>query len=161
MFTWKRVAIVLSIAVSGIIAQPAVGQVRPAMVRSVDEPARVPYQIQAAPTCPFVNECFVTGTVVPAGKRLRVTRVLGTLLFQSTSIFAAIGLNSDLNPIVMFPESAINGAFFGSVVSFNETVDLYFEAGQTPFLTVGNAASISTDSRNRLTIVGYIVDVAP
>jgi hypothetical protein len=139
----------------------AFSQVRPAMVRSVDEPARVPYFVSAVPTCSYLNECYVTGSTVPAGKRVRVTRLEGILLSQTTSIFFALMENNTSTPVLMFPAQPMSGAFFGTLVSFNQEVDFYFEAGQTPFIVVGNTSSISTDSRNRLTIAGYIVDLLP
>jgi hypothetical protein len=139
----------------------ASAQVRPAMVRNVDEPARVPYFASAQPTCPFLNECDLIGPIVPAGKRLRVTRLEGILVGQTTSIFFALMLNDNGHPVLMFPAQPISGAFFGSVVSFNQEVDFFFEAGQTPLLSVGNMTSIVGDPRSRLTLVGYLVDILP
>jgi hypothetical protein len=146
-----------------IFAAPntANAQIKPAMVRNVDEPARVPYLVSAQATCPFVNECTLSGSTVPAGKRLRVTRLAGVLINQTASIFFALHLNDSVHPLVMFPAAPINGAFWGYVVSFNQEIDFYFEAGQTPILEIGTGGIISLDSRNRLTIVGYLVDVLP
>jgi hypothetical protein len=71
MITWEQVSFVLSLVAAGLLGMhltttPEVSAqtVRPAMVRSVDEPARVPYQITAAPTCPFQHECFISGPTV-------------------------------------------------------------------------------------------------
>jgi hypothetical protein len=157
------VALCSLVAVVMVLAVPntASAQIRPAMVRNVDEPARVPYFVSAVPSCPFLNQCELAGPVVPAGKRLRVTRLEGILIGQTTSIHFALMLNDAFHPVLMFPAQLMAGAFFGSVVSFNQEVDFFFEAGQTPILEVGNAISIVVDERNRLTIVGYLVDILP
>ena len=151
------------IALVMVFAVPntASAQIRSAMVRNVDEPARVPYFVSAQPVCPYLNECDLSGPIVPAGKRLRVTRLEGILVGQTTSIFFALMENDNSHPVLLFPSQPTSGAFFGQVVSFNQEIDFYFEAGQTPIITVGNNTSIVVDSRNRLTIVGYLVDILP
>jgi hypothetical protein len=163
MFKMNRIAVILSAFVAALLSPQAIAQVKPAVVRSVDEPARVPYLVSAAPTCPFQNECYVAGSAVPAGKRLRVTEVEGVVVFaQSGNWFAALHLNDTNHPLVIFPTTPFNAAFWGSTVSFHEHVDFFFEAGQTPVLEVGTLPNgVSTDPRTRLTIVGYMVDVAP
>jgi len=157
------VALCSLVALVMVFAVPntASAQIRPAMVRNVDEPARVPYFVSAVPSCPFLNECLLAGPTVPAGKRLRVTRLEGILIGQATSIFFALTLNDDNSPVLLFPAAPISGAFFGNVLSFNQEVDFYFEAGQAPHILVGNSSSIVVDVRNRLTIVGYLVDILP
>ena len=163
MSAFKRVTIAVAWLVAALLPLTTSGQVKPAMVRSVDEPARVPYFVHQAPTCPFTNECYVAGPAVPAGKRVRVTRVEGMLFGQTATIIAVLSLNGDLAPVRMFPSFPFAQAFFGTGVSFNEEVDFFFDAGQTPFLAVGATSpnTVSSDSRNRLTIAGYIVDVLP
>jgi hypothetical protein len=167
MSTSKRIAIVLaSLAVGVLVTRLAdvprvVAQAKAALVRSVDEPARVPYFISAQPTCPFLNECYVTGPVVPAGKRVRVTRLEGVLFGVTQDTFAALELNDTNHPVLMFPFAPFSGAFFGNVVSFSQEVDFNLEAGETPIIDVGNTGSIPMDSRNQLTIVGYEVDLTP
>ena len=169
MFTWKRIAIVLLVFAAAFVAfeftdgpKVLAQTIRPAMVRSVDEPARVPYFVSARPTCPFTNECIVSGPVVPAGKRLRVTRLEGMLVLQNANIIVFLSTSGDNAPVLMFPSNAFSQAFFGTGVSFNQEVDFYFEAGQTPSLVVGTSGgTITTDARSRLTIAGYMVDVQP
>jgi hypothetical protein len=168
MLTWKKISIALSILTVGLVGlqfarpQQVIAQVKAALVRSVDEPARVPYFVQARPACPFVNECLITGPIVPAGKRLRVTRLEGQIVNQSTSVIVFLSLNDDNLPLFMFQSFTFGQAFFGNGVSFNQEVDFYFEAGQTPVLAVGTSGgSVSTDSRNRYTIAGYLVDIQP
>ncbi len=167
MLTWKRISIIFSLMAAGILAlrladvPKVAAQVKAALVRSVDEPARVPYFISAQPNCPFTNECEMLGTVVPAGKRVRITRLEGFFVSSTTNGFFALGLNDDSHPVIMFPVAPFSGAFFGSVFSFSQQVEFNFEAGQTPILFVGGVSTITTDLRNRLTIAGYIVDLTP
>jgi hypothetical protein len=171
MFTWKRFAITLLFLALGFVGlelvhapEIAAQTIRPALVRSIDEPARVPFFVSAQPTCPFLNECSVNGGAVPVGKRLRVTRLEGMFVSQVPTLTVYLSVTGDNLPLVMFPSNAFNQAFFGTGVSFNQEVDFYFEAGQTPFLVVATPAGvggISTDSRNRLTMAGYLVDVQP
>ena len=169
MFTWKRCSIALFILSMAMLAvhlsnTPEVwAQIKPAIVRSVDEPSRVPYQITAPPTCNFGNDCSIAGTVVPTGKRLRITRLEGALINQSTNMFFALHLNDARHPLAMFPANQFQGFFWGNVVSFAQEVDYYFEAGQTPVLEVGCSAvaTVASDPRNTLSLVGYITDTTP
>ena len=147
---------------------PAQAQVRPAIVRSVDEPARVPYAYSLAPTCPYANVCYAAFPTVPAGKRLRLTNLQMLVFGISGSATPYLGVNRlgnvDGDPFLMIPVPPLSGAFYGTVHSANTLVDLIFEAGQTPTLEVGlssGAGGIPSDSRNRLGVTGYIVDVAP
>lgn len=147
-----------------VMSTPAAAQTRPAMVRSVDEPARVPYFHSLAPTCTFTNQCFATFPTIPAGKRLRVTAIMGYFRGTNTAGFVLLQNVDFNNPLVAFPVSPFNAAYYGSVISFNTPADIYFGAGQTPVLEFGIpafAGGISVSPENRLTISGYLVDVLP
>jgi hypothetical protein len=145
-------------------ATPAVAQVRPAMVRSVDEPARVPYYHSQQPTCPFANVCEAVFPTVPAGKRLRLTTVAGMFRFTNDPGFFAVNLNARGSVIVAFPVAPFSGHYYGNFISTSQEVDLFFEAGQAPVLEFGvNAFSggINNNLANRFTVSGYLVDVLP
>ncbi len=155
-------------AITATLVQVVNTAANPVMTRSVDEPARVPYFVSGQPSCPFLNECFLTGTAVPAGKRLRVTRIQGALLSQSSVVanttFAALQPQGDqFNKYVIFPITPFNAAFYGTSLGFAFETDVYFEAGQTPEIQIGTSFTGNFDSGlgTRLTIVGYLVDVAP
>jgi hypothetical protein len=155
----------LRIVALGLVAMlasaAATAQVRPALVRSVDEPARVPYAYDLAPTCFFVNSCEADFPAVPAGKRLRITSV--RLMFTGTnaaSVFAVRRADT-VFPTVAFPVAPFSGAYFGNLLSGSFDVDLIYEAGQQPALELGNASAISNSAANRLGMTGYLVDVAP
>jgi len=160
-FLSSTLGLVVAALVGAMAPAVATAQTRAALVRSVDEPARVPYFHSAAPSCPFLNSCSTPGPTVPAGKRLRVTKVQGVLPFQANSVFVVLYKNNNSTPMVMFQADFFNAAYYGNTASFAKDVEIYFEAGETPILEVGNSTSISDSGFNRLTIVGYIVDVLP
>jgi hypothetical protein len=161
----KSDSLILAIVASAamINALPANAQVRPAMVRSVDEPARVPYAYSQAPTCPFTNQCVVTFPVVPAGKRLRLTHF--QVAMRGTTAAGFVLLRDSGNGFrIAMPIAPINGAYYGNIHSVNEAIDLIFEAGESPTLEMGVpfvGGSILVDSSNRFGVTGYLVDVAP
>jgi hypothetical protein len=155
----------LRIVALGLVAMlasaAATAQVRPALVRSVDEPARVPYAYDLAPTCFFVNSCEADFPAVPAGKRLRITSV--RLMFTGTNAASVLAVRraDTVFPTVAFPVAPFSGAYFGNLLSGSFDVDLIYEAGQQPALELGNASAISNSAANRLGMTGYLVDVAP
>ena len=141
----------------------AMAEIRPALVRSVDEPARVPYAYSQAPICTFLNQCTVTFPSVPVGKRLRVTNVNVTMLGTGANGFVAIN-KVGTGPIVAFPVAPFNGAYYGNLISINEHVDLIFEAGETLNVEIGvpaGSGGVNADPRNRFGVTGYLVDVTP
>jgi len=151
-------------ALGKFYAQPLLAQVRAALVRSVDEPARVPYFFSGPPDCTFAQDCTLTGTTVPAGKRVRVTRLEGFLAGQPSSMEVSLELNQLFRPVVWFPVPLVTSpesTFWGNVISFNQEVDYYFEAGQQPILHVRNVFGVFVAAVNRLTIAGYIVELQP
>lgn len=158
----------LAVLVVGLVAAlssvEATAQTRPALVRSVDEPARVPYSHDIRPTCPFGNQCVAEFPVVPAGKRLRLTSVRLAMRFTNVAGFFAVHVDAALSPLIAFPVSPFNGAFYGNLTSGNFPVDLIFNAGQKPVLEMGvpaGAGGINDNSANRFGVTGYLVDVLP
>jgi hypothetical protein len=141
----------------------AMAEIRPALVRSVDEPARVPYAYSQVPSCPYANQCNVTFPAVPVGKRLRVTNVNVLMIGTGANGFVAIN-KVGTGPIVAFPAAPFNGAYYGNLISINEHVDLIFEAGETLNVEIGvpaGAGGVYADPRNRFGVTGYLVDVTP
>jgi len=142
-------------------------QTRPALVRSVDEPARVPYGGTLTPTCPFGNQCIAEFPPVPAGKRLRVTAVTAFVRSNTSTVSHLFALHrndaSGLNVIALWMIPPVTAAYYGAVASSNQAVDVFFEAGEHPVLEIGLNAGAGgvTASNVHLTLTGYIVDVAP
>ena len=157
--SWKA-ALAIGL-VAALSATAATAQVRPALVRSVDEPARVPYSYDLAPACVFLNSCEVDFPAVPAGKRLRITSV--RLMFTGTnaaSVFVVRRADT-VFPTVAFPVAPFSGAYLGNLLSGSFDVNLIYEAGQQPALELGNASAIVNSAANRFGVTGYLVDVAP
>ena len=152
--------------IAALSATAATAQTRPALVRSVDEPARVPYAHFLAPTCPFGNVCQATFPEVPVGKRLRLTQVsffsLG--VSSTTGIFVVYRLGTS-SPLLIFPVNRVNTAYYSSTSLVGTfAVDLIFEAGERPFLELGvpaGAGGIPANGFNRYGVTGYLVDVLP
>jgi hypothetical protein len=156
--------------VAGLVAMlasaAATAQTRPALVRSVDEPARVPYAHFLAPTCPFGNVCIAEFPVVPAGKRLRLTQVsVVSIGVSSATGIVVVNKNSSLSPLLMFPVSRINSAYYsGNSLVGTFALDMIFEAGERPVLELGvpaGAGGIPVDPTNKFGATGYLVDVLP
>jgi hypothetical protein len=148
-------------------AGAAQAQTRPALVRSVDEPARVPYGGTVTPTCPFGNQCVAEFPVVPAGKRLRVTAIAAVVRSNTSTVPHLLALHRNdsfgANIISMVTMPPFGAAYYGSVASTSQAVDVMIEAGDKPVLEVGLAAGAGgiTGGSTRLTLTGYLVDVAP
>lgn len=153
---------VVALGLIALLASAAASaQVRPALVRSVDEPARVPYAYDLAPVCFFLNSCEADFPAVPAGKRLRITSV--RLMFTGTNVTSVFAVRraDTIFPTVAFRVAPFSGAYFGNLLSGSFDVDLIFEAGQQPALELGNTTNIINSSANRFGVTGYLVDVAP
>jgi hypothetical protein len=155
----------LAVLVVGLVAAlsstAATAQTRPALVRSVDEPARVPYAYDLPAGCSFLNSCSTGFPVVPAGKRLRLTEV--RLMFVGTNVASVFIVRrvDTIFPTVAFPVNPFAGAYFGNLISGRFPVDLIYEAGQQPVLELGNFGGIANNAANRFGVTGYLVDVSP
>jgi hypothetical protein len=147
-------------------AETAMAQIKPALVRSVDEPARVPYDHTLSLVCPYANVCTATGPAVPAGKRLRVTNIAGTLTLQPALVnsFVAFHIGAVATPpLVAFPVPLVSLAYYGNSLSFSHQINFHLEAGEVPIVELGThfTVSFSGPTSGKVTISGYVVDVAP
>lgn len=155
----RAIPVVAALATSTTVQ----AQVRPALVRSVDEPARVPYTQRMVPTCSFTNQCTATFPVVPAGKRLRITSVQVMMFNDNFPAFLGVHPGSGLPLAVVFTLNPMPGYFYGNLLSTSQAVDLIYEAGESPLLEIGCsvANTFSADSRNSMGVSGYLVDTTP
>lgn len=148
-------------------ASAALAQTRPALVRSVDEPARVPYGGTMVPSCTFSNQCSATYPTVPAGKRLRVTEIAAYVRSNTSSGSHLLALHrndmSGVNAVYLTMMPPMNAAYYGPVASTTQAVDVIYEAGEVPIVELGLGAGFGgiTGANARLTLTGYLVDVAP
>jgi hypothetical protein len=120
-----------------------------------------PYSYSMAPSCPFTNSCTATFPAVPAGKRLRLTNVRAMFLSTNATATLTVHVNLANSPLIAFTVAPFAGAYWGTLLSANQTVDLVFDAGQSPVLDFGSTSTIHSDTRNRLGVSGVLVSAAP
>lgn len=137
---WTAVAILLGVTAGIVLMQSdATAQIRAALVRDVDEPARIPYEFSIVPARPFSNVYYADFPAVPAGKRLKLTRVSGwvtSVSSQNTGAFVSVN-DPGGDPRISYPIGFSSNAYWGFVYSFQIEVDYVFEAGQTPRVEMG------------------------
>ena len=117
-------------------------------VRDVDDPGRIAYQSQQIMGA---GQDKVTFPVVPAGHRLVIQHVSAIVIFNSaiSDVTAAVfssgseGFSSFLPPI------------FGNSTRFDQPVQLYVDAGNSPGVNVTANSNVNTGN---LTLTGYLLD---
>jgi hypothetical protein len=155
-------ALALVAVIGKFYAPPLLAQVRAALVKSVDEPGRVPYQARQTSSQKFGGDAeYAFFPVIPAGKRLVVTHVSGIFNFGKTSpvfvrVFAA---TPDFAPIGAYPGPYISLAPIfkeNTIAEFSSPIQFYVDEGLAPSIfatpTFGNTLATN------FTIVGYLVD---
>lgn len=166
-----------AIAALSLLSIPnAAAQVRAAVVKNIDEPARSPYQAYVHATVGVnsacgTNFCDFAFPAVPANKRLAVTNVSvrfvpdanGTIedvyLYVLDNTFNFLSKYPlQYNPNLYPPDHLAPNAARTYVA--NEQVLWYLEAGQIPrlfFHTSGGG--LDTFGEQRVMLVGYLVDL--
>ncbi len=152
-------------AVVGTLYTPQLfAQVRPAVVKNVDEPGRSPYQaIQTS-----FNNCGVYGFAyfppVPAGKRLVVTFMSGQFQLTVTSKVYARLLSA---PAVTSSCAVLSGVPFAIlpvfdlsnlIASFSSPTQFYVEEGAVPTLFVQSPLDLGVAKVADFSIQGYLID---
>jgi hypothetical protein len=129
----------------------------PAIISSIDDPARIPYAANASATCGI--QCDILFPAVPAGHRLVVQNITGFAGFTSTPqsvlVAAAADLDSKVSYFIVPSAMGNQGAFSG----FNQPVLMYLDAGQKPHVTL-QAAGTGYRTIMVSTVTGYLVDCA-
>lgn len=124
----------LALACAGLLAAPVMAQTRAAIVQSIDEPARNPYQeVQFNVACRGTTVCNFTFATVPAGKRLLVTNIAGYLDTSGGGLpncFLSSGFGG--KEYVSLPFSGVRGATtaVGGRIVLNHSVTAYFGPGE-------------------------------
>ncbi len=157
-------ALAVTAAALSLGASPALAQTRAALVQSIDEPARNPYQETLSDlSCRGTTVCSFNFSTVPAGKRLVITHIAGYVdtaagtlpngFLQSSfggSAYATLPFTG-----VRGPNSALGGRIF-----INHAVLAYFGAGETPRGVYHVNGSGDTMSGGALMMVtGYLINV--
>jgi hypothetical protein len=157
----------------------AVAQTRPAIVKNVDEPGRIPYQqfVSATPgpaSACGLNFCTWFFPNVPAGKRLVITDFFGTVSLQPTGRVHSLRLNvwDRTNPVNWVLKNSFEvppnpSAYYDVALTFQ--LERYpFQAKPTMFVDAGLSISIdfwtgtallNSDWPSQMTLVGYLVDL--
>lgn len=169
-----------SVLVVGLVltAAAAEAQVRPAAVKNVDEPGRVPYQhvfsaVPGADTGCGLNFCTKDFPAVPAGKRLVVTDFYGTVSLKPAATVHSLRLRAldrtdpthpALRAVFEVPNDP--DAYYDVALttglrrySFGAKVTMYVEATHVPALDFWTGGLLNTEWPTEITLVGYLVDV--
>lgn len=161
----RSLAALLALAVVGALSAPmAHAQPRAALVQSVDEPGRNPYQETISnTTCRTTTVCSFTFATVPAGKRLVVTHISGYVDTAGGSLpngFLSSSFGGSQYATLAFtavrgPTSALGVRNF-----INHNVNAYFGAGESINGTLHINGSGDVMSGGALLFVsGYYVNV--
>ena len=145
-------------------APPALAQTRAALVQSVDEPARNPYQeTQSNTTCRGTTVCAFEFATVPAGKRLVVTHISGYVDTGAGALPNGF-LSSSFggSQYATIPFTGVRGPTSGLGVRtfINHGVLAYFGAGETPRGTLHvNGSGDLMSGGSLLFVSGYYINV--
>jgi len=157
------VFLVLAAALTQLVPATAHAQ-RPALVRSVDEPGRAPYQhsvgfVQSQSTCDQYS-CMVRFPKVPAGYRLVITHASAFFWLTNGAITDAnVALVSDgdiFGNTLQLPPPAVTG---GKLRVVSSPVTYYVEPGSTPCLSLGASGMATNYMSASAAIVGYLVAI--
>ena len=157
----------LAMAVAALFALgagPVAAQTRAALVQSIDEPGRNPYQETLSDlTCRGTTVCSFNFAPVPAGKRLVLTHISGYVDTAAGTLpngFVSSSFGGSAYATLAFtgvrgPNSALGGRIF-----INHGVQAYFGPGESPtgrFHIIGSGDSMSGGAL--LMLSGYYVNV--
>jgi len=165
MFKQSRLAALLILAAAFSYFQPATAHAqKPALVKSVDEPGRSPYQTtiavnQNTTTCINDYSCRVTFPAVPQGFRLVITHVNAYFELTGTN-FAHVELTADSSSM-RFRAVTIGTSSYGSIAYVVDSpVTLYAEPGIAPTVTLhGYTLELNGYANAEVTLVGYLVAI--
>lgn len=166
-FTVAGVALALATGMAVcLMAAEVNAQTRPAYTKNVDEPGLVPYSFAfnvSQNSCGCTNCCFVRTPPVPAGKRLVIRNVSGSVALSATANLGPVTLEqltpafqstviATLTPVL---RNQWNGGNYPAY-EFNDEVLAYVEPGNTCQFTIYTGGS--WDFRGgRIIINGYLV----
>lgn len=162
-------ALLLLGVIASLTSTGAIAQLRATIVRSVDEPARIPYEHVATPNRTVTNVYQIVFPAVPAGRRLKLTRITGLIRqVDSANLGAFLSINDPITnqPRIAFPLNHFVMAYYGRVYSFDIETDLIYEAGQSPRLEMGVSALTgglplpSVDGWQTVRAHGYLIDLS-
>jgi len=148
----------LSLALCTLAAPPAHAQTRAALVQNMDEPGRNPYQeMKPSTNCLGQTYCRLSYAAVPAGKRLVVTNISGSVDLESgIHPFGLITTDAGI-PYVTF--TAVTGPVVvgvGTRMLINQSLLAYFGPGEIPRVSI-NTESYRITSGLQVQLSGYYI----
>lgn len=154
----------LTVAAATVLCPlPVLAQTRAALVQSIDEPARNPYQeVQFNVTCRNTLVCSFNFAAVPAGKRLVVTHIAGYVDTSSGGLpncFLSSGFGG--SGFASLPFSGVLGSnsALGGRINLNHQILAYFGPGETlgAFCRASGGETMSGGAQMMLT--GYYISL--
>lgn len=145
-------------------APPALAQTRAALVQSVDEPGRSPYQeTQSNTTCRGSTVCAFNFAPVPVGKRLVLTNISGYVDTAAGTLpngFVSSGFGGSAYATLAFTGVRGPTGALGTRIFMNHSVQAYFgpsEPINATFHVNGTGDTMSGGALLMLT--GYFVNL--
>lgn len=143
--------LVLLAVLGKFVAAPAVAQVRAALIRDIDNPARNAVQFQ------LFSQNGSTSYLVPAGKTLVIEDVAFTTPYSNAGTFGIVTTLKGTMLVHYFAPvgysasaNATNGSWFGG-----RTTRLYADEGTQVYVQTNGSVS-----GGQLVISGYLLDVS-
>ena len=126
----------LAITAGLLCAAPAAAQTRAALVQSIDEPGRNPYQeVVSDLGCRTTTVCSFNFATVPAGKRLVVTHIAGYVDTAGGTLpnnFLHSSIGGSGYPTLPFTGVRGPNTPLGTRIFINHEVLAFFGAGENP-----------------------------
>ena len=115
-------------------------------VREVDDPGRIPYESEQ--TIGAGQDRFVF-PAVPAGHRLVIQQVSAIVIFPVDVSYVTVAVTSPEGFSTFLPP------IFANSTRFDQPVQLYVDAGNSPKVVVGANSAVNIGSA---TLTGYLLD---
>lgn len=155
----------LAVAAACVLCVPPVlAQTRAALVQSIDEPGRNPYQeTQSNTTCRGTTVCSFSFATVPAGKRLVLTNISGYVDTAAGALpngFVSSGFGGSAYATLAFTGVRGPTSALGTRIFINHSVQAYFGPGEPlngTFHVNGSGDAMSGGAL--LMLSGYFVNV--
>jgi len=141
----------------------------PAISSLIDEPGRAPYVssvLDLGKNCSLGFECDFIFAPVPAGHRLVVEELCGFIQFNYNPgawvevFLSASGASFGQGQFIVNGTTFGNSGFGGTRASFTQPFHAYFEAGDTPVISVQarNGSFPNDNSTEVATLKGHFID---
>jgi hypothetical protein len=170
---WIAAGLVMLATIGSFTAKPLLAQIRAALIASIDEPGRAPYESLAtffasSPVCAVAGGgtgCNLDFPSVPAGKRLVLTNITGVIFVTSPGLVRDLQLGSTTVAFRGLIPSALIGPILAplggtdNMVGVSASVKHFFDAGDHPRLLVTTEPTqLSNLDISEITLSGYLVD---